>query len=293
MVFKQNLIVVVKCRDKVLRESSFEGTSVVTLPFGSDYSILLKNKDARKAVVKVEIDGKDVLGGSSIVLHPNTDQELLGFMEGNAVRNMFRFIQKTDEVVAHRGDRVDDGIIRVEYRFEQKVEEIRTYYHPTYTYPYWTYHPPFTRTTGYPPEVLCGTVTDSTLKGNSGTTRGISSGPVDSGTYTSCSLDTSFATGLLPEEGITIKGQETHQQFHPTYVGALESQAHVITILLKGTTTSGFIVTEPVTVSAKLICSSCGRSWGSDMKYCPNCGTVLVFVFVLAHLHFLCFGEYT
>ncbi len=45
MMYKQNFVVVVKCNGKILRE---QDSDVVYLPFGAEYSILLKNKDSRR-----------------------------------------------------------------------------------------------------------------------------------------------------------------------------------------------------------------------------------------------------
>ena len=85
MVYSNNLIVVIKCKGKVLRE--FE-SNVVRLPFGSDYSIYIKNKDAmRKAVIKIKVDGKDVLDGNSLMVEPGNTTELKGFMKGLVVKN--------------------------------------------------------------------------------------------------------------------------------------------------------------------------------------------------------------
>jgi len=134
MVYNEKLVAVIKCNGRVLREE----TDVVTLSFNSEYSILIKNLDSRKAVVKVSIDGQDVLSGNSLVIEPNREIELEGFMNGSIAKNRFKFIQKTKEISDFRGDRVDDGIIRIEYWFEKYVEKIKV----IQEYNYWpTYRP--------------------------------------------------------------------------------------------------------------------------------------------------------
>ncbi len=47
MTYKENFVLVVKCKGEILRERD----GIVTLPFGSEYSILMKNLDHRRALV--------------------------------------------------------------------------------------------------------------------------------------------------------------------------------------------------------------------------------------------------
>jgi len=59
MVYSKKFVAVIKCNGKILRETSKDND--VILPFGAEYSILLKNLDHRRAVAEVSIDGVDVL----------------------------------------------------------------------------------------------------------------------------------------------------------------------------------------------------------------------------------------
>lgn len=124
MVYQNKLVVAIKNKGKVLRE--FSG-NVVRIPFNSDYSIFVKNKDLnRRVVVNIKVDGKDVLDGNSLVVEPNNSTELKGFIKGSTVRNSFRFIEKTDEIAGYRGNNVEDGLVEVEYRFERY--DLNTFY---------------------------------------------------------------------------------------------------------------------------------------------------------------------
>ncbi|HLD90977.1 MAG TPA: hypothetical protein VI911_08195 [Patescibacteria group bacterium] len=114
-MYKNNFLVILKHNGKVLREID----GVVTVPFGSDYTIVLKNYDSRRAVVSVDIDGLSVLNGNQIVVPANDIVELQGALDNLSVNNKFRFIQKTKAISDFRGDRLDDGIVRVEYTFEK------------------------------------------------------------------------------------------------------------------------------------------------------------------------------
>lgn len=125
MVYKENFVVAIKSNGKILREFG----DTVYLPFGSEYSVLLKNLNSVSAVADIDIDGTNA--GRGIIIRSNSSSELKGFLEGCTVKNKFKFIQKTDEISDYRGDRVDDGIVRVEYKFEKKYEPV-TWYYPLY-----------------------------------------------------------------------------------------------------------------------------------------------------------------
>jgi hypothetical protein len=264
------MIVVIKCGNKVLREDNSSGTQVVTIPFGSDYSILLKNKDTRSVVVNVEIDGKDILSGTQLILKPNTSTELLGFMKDGVVGNRFRFIKKTEEIEQYRGSRVDDGIVRIEFRYEQKLEPIDiVHYHRYYSYYPYVWNPPIIP---YP------IVTWSSTSDSNFSVVGSSVPLVSASNYnlTSDANPQHFTSGTIKlDEGITVPGAQVQQHFSRGCVGALEETSHVINILLKGTSEQGTVVLEPITVSSKLKCSTCGREWESSYKFCPNCSTSL------------------
>jgi len=115
MTYKDHFVVEVKYDGKILRVKD----GAVYLPFGSEYTLLLKNLNSKKASVKVHIDGQDVLDYSSLIIGGNGQAELEGFLSGTTARNKFKFIHKTKEIQEHRGDKADDGIIRVEFAFEK------------------------------------------------------------------------------------------------------------------------------------------------------------------------------
>ena len=88
MTYKDQFVVEVMVDGKILRVRD----GAVYLPFGCEYSILLKNLNSKKASVKVSIDGEDVLDGYSLVVKPLITHELKGFLKGTTARNRFRFI---------------------------------------------------------------------------------------------------------------------------------------------------------------------------------------------------------
>lgn len=270
MTYKDRFVVEVKCNGKILRVRD----EAVTLPFGSEYSLLLKNLNTKRACVKISIDGQDVLDTTSLVLSPNETTELQGFLRNNVATNRFKFIQKTKEIQDHRGDRVDDGLIRVEFAFEEKSidylqnfintrrEEIHHYHHYHY---HW---PPYRYDYYQEPHIYyCSSLGAST--GDNVKSGGTSSLNVCDSLQT---VQESFVPNQ--DEGITVKGSEINQQFNYTSIGTL-SQPEVIIIKLRGETSKGEPVQKPVTVTTKLTCKTCGKTSSSSSKFCSNCGTFL------------------
>lgn len=263
MMYSFGLVCSLKCNGKILREDK----DLISLPFCSEYSILLKNLESRKAKVNITIDGQDVLDGNSLVLNPNSEIELEGFMKGNKGKNKFKFIQKTKEISDYRGDRIDDGIIRVEYWFEKFIEkrqiinEVWTQY-PTY-FPYNRY----TSSSGGMGGSCYGEVGSC---GGGGTA---SSSSNNIGGSVSC-YNASVSVPLQ-DEGITVKGSEINQQFTTTWVSNLEEQSKVIILRLQGYSKNGTFIQEPVTVNKKITCGICGKKSRSNIKYCSSCGSYL------------------
>jgi hypothetical protein len=308
-MYKDHFVVVVKCAGKVLREKD----GGVLLPFGSEYSILLKNLYTTRAAVSVSIDGKDVLNGSRLVIDPNEDCELEGFLQGNDVTHRFRFIEKTEQISEHRGDRVDDGLIRVEYQFEKKPEVHNTVhthhvhhhqFRPGWGWGYWTNEvwvsvPSYRKSAAG--RGLHGSLDSGydSLGGDSQTfSLNAASMPMTSlrGTRGS-SAAASAAAVAETNDGITVKGSASGQSFRTGYLGAMEEAKHSLVLSLRGHVRekakvaeggkaavvgrkavqklSDKKVAEPLTVQAKLECETCGRRCKSSMKFCPDCGTAL------------------
>lgn len=250
MVYQNKFVAVIKVDGKILREKD---NNDVFLPFGSEYSILLKNLNSATAKVDVSIDGEDVLDCKSLIVYPNSETELKGKLTGTKAKNKFKFIEKTDEVSDYRGDRVDDGIIRVEVFFEkEKCDNMHhNYYH--YYYPYYY---------------------DKIWWGSSATIDGSkiycynSTNKIATKEYLSYTLTNSC-------DGITVKGSEINQDFNYAGYHDFNNISEVIILRLRGTKQKGTKINKPLLVSNKIKCSTCGRTHKSSLKFCSNCGTYL------------------
>ncbi|RKZ10830.1 hypothetical protein DRQ25_01605 [Candidatus Fermentibacteria bacterium] len=257
MTFRNNFVVVVKSKGKVLRDER----GYVRLPFGSDYSIVLKNLEGRKAVANVTVDGKRVFGGNEVIVPANNTVEIKGFMgTNNKVRNRFRFIEKTAEISRYRGDRLDDGILRVEFRYERDYEPVL----------YVNDNPQPWATTWY-------------TGGSAGTggadwtyTSSNSTGNFSGRSSKSKSSSVNCFYSNSNDQGITVNGKPTRQEFDYGNVGSLESSKYVIVIRLKGRRKDGGRVVKPTTTRTKKRCPTCGHGNKSYHKFCYNCSTCLV-----------------
>jgi len=269
-VYSKKFVVVLKVDGRILREfnhenlSEFESECSLLLPFGCEYSLMCKNLESRPAKMRMWIDGEDVLSGNAILVRANSSVNIDGFMNSNGkITNKFKFIQKTDQIIEHRGDKIDDGMIRVEWQFEKpKPVEV----HVNYKYSDWFPAVPVIK---YP--TLWYNNTTYTSSGNVCPVGACASTPT-----ASFSGEASFSSCAQPDEGITVKGSQLSKQFYTSYIGDLEENSHVVIIRLKGTDKKDHKVIVPVEVKTKIQCPTCGNVSKSGNKFCANCGTCII-----------------
>lgn len=255
MMYSNKLATAIKVNGKILREFKDQ----VLVPFGSEYSILLKNLNTVRAVVYVFIDGENVVPGGLVL---NVGQEIdleRSIKNGNLSEgNKFKFIERTGAVEKHRGIKLEDGIVRIEYNFERI----------------------------YRPSVLLnepwqiGTCFGSPTVGSPNILRGISVS--DSTTYSSVAssvmtnnMSVSATSYKANDAGITVPGSKSEQSFKTTSGFTTEMEKHSMVIKLLGETADNKTVFEPVTVKHKPKCVTCGKQNKATSKFCTECGTAL------------------
>ena len=123
-MYLQKLVAAVKVNGKVLREN--DGT--IYVPFNSEYSITIKNLESVKAVVSISIDGTNVTDNRELIVMPNSSVELEGFIKNKKVANKFKFIERTSAISNYRGNKLEDGLIRISFKFEKKQPNVPIYY---------------------------------------------------------------------------------------------------------------------------------------------------------------------
>lgn len=247
-MYSNKLAAAIKYNGKVLRE--FKDT--VYIPFASEYSILVKNLETRRAIVNIYIDG-DCVTGSGLVLNAGQEVDLERFIKnGNLSEgNRFKFIERTGNIEQHRGVKLEDGLIRIEHQFEHIRPIINDYGHPLKTF----YND---GGSGIYPQ-------GSTLR-----SMNIS---CSTSSYDATSVNSSHS--LLNDVGITVPGSQSNQKFSVASWFPTENIKHSMVIKLLGQTIDNVQVTRPVTVKHKPKCTTCGKQNKATAKFCVECGTAL------------------
>jgi hypothetical protein len=301
-MYSNKLAVAIKHNGKILRENK----DVVLLPFGSEFSVLVKNLNSKRVKFTLSIDGANALDDTEIIVNANSETEIKRFIrngnmdEGNA----FKFIERTTAIEdGPRGIKVDDGVVRVEFWFEQDKPEIKIndiywekhHYRDIYQQPYFING--ITRSG-------CGPMYGGTgVSGSLGDYVGGASGSIAKGAvlnqYTQSnasysatsasaslsdtaeaqSIDSIIADAVKKAEstndiGITVPGSKVEQKFTTVY--GFKSEANSNTIILRLVGVVGEVeVTKPITVAHKPKCSTCGKLNKANSKFCSDCGTAL------------------
>lgn len=243
-MFKNNLVVAVKVSGKILREFD----DIVYIPFGTEYSILLKNLFRKKVRVHVKIDGQDALDGKSLIIEPHDSIDLKRFIKnGNLdAGNAFKFIEKTDKIEKHRGNHAEDGLITVEYEFENDKNvswsSIRGGIDNSSTKRDYFYNENIFRPTLIYKNSVNYTQHYNTLSNNANTS------------------------------GITAPGSIQEQKFTPAGMFIGDGTKHIMTLQLKGLVDGQQEIQKPVTVTRLKRCNMCGTSVRQVAKFCHECG---------------------
>ncbi len=261
-MYNNKLVASLKANGKILRE--FKDT--VYIPFGSEYSFLLKNLNTKRALVNVFIDGEDMTPGG-LVLNAGQEVDLERSIKNSNLKegNKFKFIERTGAVEQHRGIKLEDGLVRIEYQFE--LYDMNQFFINNHIY-------------------------------GKSITRGISGSTSDwaapmGATYSSTNQNSTNASWIsasgaslnsmnvtaqaqsLNDVGITVPGSKSTQSFTTTTIGTLEIEKHSIILKLLGETLANKPVLEPVNVKMKPKCVTCGKQNKATAKFCSECGTAL------------------
>lgn len=280
-MYSNKLAVALKSAGKVLREFKDQ----VYVPFGTEYSILIKNLNSVRASVKVSVDGQDATDGTSLIINPNSELELERFIRNSNLNegNRFKFIERTNKIEENRGIGVEDGLVRVEFQFEKTLDleklkeefekmkkEVHHHYHHHYDRYVWPYRDPYNP---HYPWYTCGSSSTENMVGDKVKTRGLLDGV--HGTITSAQSFNTGSASVVNDAGITVPGSKSEQKFTIVKDFPLETEKHVIVLRILGETQQGKQVQQAITVKAKQKCSTCGHINKATSKFCTECGTAL------------------
>jgi hypothetical protein len=308
MMYSNKFAAAVKVGGKILRE--FDDT--VYVPFGSEYSLYFKNLNNVRAGVSVSIDGKDILDGTELIVSPNGTLDLeRSILNSNlSLGNKLKFIERTSAIENHRGVGGEDGLIRIEFRFEDKVQSdlkkllrdvkegkvvmsgsmgnggLLGGQHRNDNY----YGGPYFN------DKYCASSLDAVGSTIDGTrSRTLSSKGMGGMMMMNCSAQASYAAPAQEaasmdwmncemkrevqtnDVGITVPGAVSHQSFKVIDDVVFETVTHVLVFKIKGGNATKKVETA-ITVNAKPECKFCGKLNSSTSKFCTECGAGLIIV---------------
>ncbi len=282
-MYESKLAAAIKVNGKVLREFNKD---TVYIPFGSEYSILLKNLNTKRAVVNICIDGQDIVEGG-LVLNAGQEVDLERFVKnGNLTEgNRLKFIERTAGIEQHRGVKLEDGLVRIEFQFEQPVPAYRP--PPIWTTTYGNnnqIYPQGGISDATPTSYNVGGVLRSVdFSANGATVQAQATAAVnqycaDNGIPNKSEVHDGAATmdwmdlsQTVNDVGITVPGSKSTQKFSTVYMGTMESEKFSMVFKLLG----GEAVKKAVTVNHKPKCVTCGHTNKATAKFCNKCGTAL------------------
>jgi len=305
MMYSNKLAAAVKASGKVLREfKDADKTDTVYVPFGAEYTILIKNMNSVRVQVRVELDGTDATEGTWLVINANSELELKRFIKSGNLQsgNSFKFIERNTAIEnGPRGIKAEDGLIRIEYQFEKPYvfEPVIKSFFPRDR---WVKKEYWEKETDYYPSMQYGDLLNSTATFSTTATKSadVSTGSIMRGMTMNASAASASLSGsvsafhtstdtmavaqnaaaptVLNEAGITVPGSKSDQTFTTVATFNVEATKHVMVIKLLGETESGKPVVQAVTVKAKLKCVTCGHVNKAKAKFCSECGTSLEIV---------------
>lgn len=237
MTYSDRFVMCILVDGKPLRELA---NGVVPIKFGTQYSIRLRNKNNRRAVAKITVDGETVSGGGIIVpaydyvdIHRRTDKDVA-----------FKFVELDSPEAVDAGkngpnpDKVK-GTIQVSFFLERKpepkVNEIHHWY-PIYPkYNSWpTWGTPFLGSSGLSTGSIGSSLGSNSLRGMTNDTNSNSINVSCSAKLYSSDIGHALTASNL-NDGCTVDGGSTGQQFYTSYIDT-EYQSVTLTLFLQGYT---------------------------------------------------------
>lgn len=272
MMYIGNLAVAIKVEGKVLKENG----KVVYIPFGSEYSIFLKNLNTKDAVIDIEIDGNKVTrDGIFLAARKSMDLERPITKNMNS-GNKFKFIERTSSIDEVRDIKVMDGLIKIAFSYRKEVHvtfelilTLQTLSNDTFDrcklaleMNYGNIEESLTYLRENPRKCSYRLNSSGILKG--GHSRGITS------------QSTTDFMSYENENGITVSGSKSNQSFVEVKPFTLEEEKHVLVFSTKGVTKDNQYVETPITGKSKKVCKTCFTPNDFDAKFCKECTTSLI-----------------
>jgi len=244
MVYSNKFVLAVLVNGEPQKELA-NGT--VPVPFGCEYAIRMRNKNDRRAVAKIYIDGENVSGNGYII----PANEHVDIKRHSSVDRAFKFVALDSAEAVDFGkngpnpDKIK-GVVEVRFQLEKEQKPVEHHHHHHH-HDYW-YRPPLRRPMYEP----TWTLNNSPLRRTSSregyeTMKGISPTSFNMNTNLSlASMDGLERTAISDmKDGCTVEGNTTGQSFTSSYVD-IEDTVTTLKVFLQGYESG-----SPVQVSTK------------------------------------------
>jgi hypothetical protein len=230
-MYSNNFVVAIVYNNEFMDDTN----GVVALPFGAEYKIRLRNKNNRRAVAKVFIDGENVTEDGIVV--PANDYVDLERSTVKAVKFKFVSSKSGEAIEQGKNNKTDEsnGLIKTEWKLERE-------YRPA-------------------PSVLYRRHLQDQIYGE----REYTKGDVSHG-ESLCSFAPTPSRSL--QEGCTVEGGYSSQSFRTTHINLDDHPATIITLKLRG-------YSNNVVELEQLYCGNCGTKIGKKYHFCVKCGNKL------------------
>lgn len=218
---------------------------------------ILRIWQVKKTIVSIEIDGTDVLDGNAIIVDAFSSTTIERSIKNNNLLSgrTFKFIEKTDKISNHRGDKVEDRLINIVYQFEVDKVMFRE-----------------------PAVNLYNSSLSSRRIGQHGVPcNNMISSVMDTATFSSSVTSTCFDNLFDDEQeassGITVDGSKSNQPFREGTTRPLEAHKSSIVMQLFGKDRYGRYIGSLPNKNAKMKCPTCGTKNKVKNNFCSECGT--------------------
>lgn len=297
MMYSNKFVMCVLYRGEVQKEKA-NGT--VTLPFGAEYSLRFRNKNPRRAVVKIYIDGENVSGPGYVV----NANDYVDIKRHHDKDRSFKFVSlDSPDAYEHGKNGPNDDKVKgtIEARFYLEKEtppkpiylpviQDHHHHHHHHDHDYWPplknpYQPnPWYDST---PRYTCGgsgyqakgssmgMSYNACSDGGGGTQgsampRSLNKTTCDTGSI-SCSMGNSqpvfgISESLSLQDGCTVEGAASGQRFGTTYIDTEETYTS-LKLFLQGYQPE--VQTVETNEGPKEVVQN---DPNQDTKYCPDCG---------------------
>ncbi len=253
-MYKNKFILAIRHNNKILRETK----NIVQLPFDSEYSLLLKNENNRRALIKIKIDSEDVLFGSELVLDANSEMNLERFLQNNEYGNKFKFVKLSNNNIKDK-ENPENGLIEADFWLEKDFEFFKIIkekeFVPYPVYLNWPWFKPyeFHRYDWY--------------SDNSDFTKQFIT---CNAFFSSKNIQTEDISKLNSQEnlGATIEGSKSEQKFQNIYTREKDLSTHTQIRLYLRATENPLYVED----TKNKFCSQCGKKLQYKDKFCSQCG---------------------